>query len=83
MWDTYFSWTGNLILSLDYLTRPKPVIRELCEQNEIDDITSNMALYQFNACPFCVKVRRHMRKHSLNIELRDAKNDWKIKQNPA
>ena len=34
-----------------------------------------MSLYQFKACPFCVKVRRKLRKYSLNIELKDAKNN--------
>ena len=34
-----------------------------------------MSLYQYKACPFCVKVRRKLRKYSLNIELKDAKNN--------
>ena len=34
-----------------------------------------MSLYQYKACPFCVKVRRKIRKYSLNIELKDAKNN--------
>ena len=38
-----------------------------------------MSLYQSNACPFCVKVRRHLRRHSLNIEFKDAKNNIAIK----
>jgi glutaredoxin len=65
---------GRVILSIDFLTRPKPIEREKHEQDAIDVLTSNMSLYQFNACPFCVKVRRQIRRHSLNIELRDAKN---------
>ena len=35
---------------------------------------------RFNACPFCVKVRRELRRHALNIELRDARNDEEHKQ---
>jgi glutathione S-transferase len=38
-----------------------------------------MAIYQFETCPFCVKVRRELRRQSLSIELRDAKNDLDIK----
>ena len=34
-----------------------------------------MSLYQYKACPFCVKVKKKLRKHSLNIELKDAKNN--------
>ena len=66
---------GRLILTIDFLTSPRPVRRDREQQDAIDAATANMALYQFHACPFCVKVRRHFRKHALNIELRDAKNN--------
>jgi glutaredoxin len=70
---------GQIILGVDFLTRPRPIVRRSEEQLKVDKAISGMSLYQFNACPFCVKVRRHLRKHSLNIELRDAKNDMEIK----
>jgi glutaredoxin len=66
---------GRLILTFDFVTRPKPIVREKNEQEKVDLITSKFSLYQFNACPFCVKVRREIRKFSLDIELRDAKNN--------
>lgn len=31
-----------------------------------------LQLYQFEACPFCVKVRRELRRLDLGIELRNA-----------
>ena len=65
---------GRLILTVDFLTRPKSLVREEAAQNAIDALTENLSIYQFAACPFCVKVRRQLRKNSLNIELRDAKN---------
>ena len=70
---------GKFILFADFITRPRPMLREKTEQDQVDKITSKMSLYQFKACPFCVKVRRYMRRHSLNIELKDAKNDTVIK----
>lgn len=70
---------GQIILLLDFLTSPKPLIREAPAQKAIDDVTASMSLYQFKTCPFCVKVRRELKRHSLNIELRDAKNDAQIK----
>ena len=70
---------GRIILAVDFLTRPTPIVREQQEQNAIDAKTSGMSLYQFNACPFCVKVRRQIRKQSLKIELRDAKNNAEFK----
>jgi len=71
---------GKLILCLDFITRPKPLVREASDQTNVDTVTSNLSLYQFNACPFCVKVRRKIRRLSLNIELKDAKNNFKIKE---
>jgi len=34
-----------------------------------------LALYQFYACPFCVKTRRAIHRLNVPIELRDAQND--------
>ena len=66
---------GRLILLLDYLTSPKPPQRDPAEQARLDEQTRKLALYQFVACPFCVKTRRALRRLGLNIELRDAQND--------
>jgi len=70
---------GQIILILDFLTSPKAVVREAEEQRAIDDVTASMSIYQFKTCPFCVKVRRELKRHALHIELRDAKNDAEIK----
>lgn len=66
---------GQVIIFLDYVTRPKPIQRPAALQTEINKITSNMALYQFKACPFCVKTRRTFRRLNLNIETRDTINN--------
>ena len=71
---------GRLVLGYDLLTRQKPVKREAAAQKALDEKTQNFVLYQFNACPFCVKVRRQIRRHALKIELRDARNDETHKQ---
>jgi len=70
---------GRIILLVDALTSPKAIARDSAAQVEIDQMTASMSMYQFSACPFCVKVRRELKRHSLNIELRDAKNDAEIK----
>jgi glutaredoxin len=70
---------GRIILLADFLTRPKPIVRFKGEQDRVDMAISGMSLYQFNACPFCVKVRRHLRRRSLKIELKDAKNNIEFK----
>ena len=64
---------GAIILFLDWIFTPKGIKREKSAQATIDSKTAKLALYQFVSCPFCVKVRRAMKRHSLNIQTRDAK----------
>ncbi|MGR6859132.1 glutaredoxin [uncultured Aliivibrio sp.] len=66
---------GKVILGLDCVFSPSGVKRASEKQAEIDVETANYSLYQFEACPFCVKVRRTIKRQSLKIELRDAKNN--------
>jgi glutaredoxin len=66
---------GKLVLLIDRLTRPAWPQRAPALQQAVDASTRGMALYQFQACPFCVKTRRAMRRLGLNIETRDAQND--------
>ncbi len=71
---------GQLIIFIDWVTRPKQLQRSVEAQQEVDETTKNMALYQFNQCPFCVKTRRQIYRLALNIEQRDARNDDKWNQ---
>ena len=71
---------GRIILLLDFLTRPSSVIRSREDQDSVDAAVTGLSLYQFKACPFCVKVRRHMRRRSIKIDLKDAKTDLLIKE---
>ncbi len=66
---------GQIIIFIDWLTRPKPMQRSVEAQKEVDEQTKNMALYQFQQCPFCVKTRRQIHRLALNIENRDARKD--------
>ena len=66
---------GRIILLIDFIFSPKRQQRDEQSQAMVDQQAQALALYQFNACPFCVKVRRAMKRQNLNIELRDAKND--------
>lgn len=69
---------GRLILLIDALTAPKPPQRPADEQARIDAATADLALYQFVACPFCVKTRRAMRRLGVKLTLRDAKTEpWR------
>ncbi len=63
------------ILLWDRLTTPEGIERAAHEQEVIDQQTKNLFLYQFASCPFCIKVRREMKRLSLNIETRDAQHN--------
>jgi len=65
----------HIILTLNALFPPKGVVRDPAVQAEIQKKAQSMSLYQFDGCPFCVKVRRAMKRQSVEIELRDAKNN--------
>lgn len=71
---------GALILFFNWVFTPKSIKREATEQAEVDAQTQKLALYQYAACPFCVKVRRAMKRNGLNIETRDAKRSEQAKE---
>jgi glutaredoxin len=62
---------GKLILLLNWLITPSSVRRDPDLQASIDQQTARLKLYQYQACPFCVKVRRAMKRHTLSIETLD------------
>ncbi|MDB1124078.1 glutaredoxin family protein [Vibrio algarum] len=66
---------GKVILTLSFIFSPKGIKRSEELQKELDKKASSLALYQFEACPFCVKVRRAMQRQSITFDLRDAKNN--------
>ncbi|UJF20040.1 glutathione S-transferase N-terminal domain-containing protein [Vibrio sp. SS-MA-C1-2] len=71
---------GKIILILNFVFSPSGVKRSAEAQQQADEKAKSLVLYQFEACPFCVKVRREIKRQSINIELRDAKNDPQARQ---
>lgn len=76
----YFFRTLRLVLTpfmllSEKLTTPKAVSRSNEAQRNVEQATDNLALYQFSACPFCIKVRKEMTRLALPIETRDAQHD--------
>ena len=67
---------GSLIILLDFIFSPKPILRDKTSQDLVNTITNRYKLYQYYACPFCVKVRRFLRKKSIYIEFIDAKDEF-------
>ncbi|VAX14417.1 Glutaredoxin [hydrothermal vent metagenome] len=70
---------GKIILFLDWLFTPRSIQRKPEDQKQIEQQTHALKLYQYKACPFCVKVRRTMKRLNLPIETRDAKRhaNWR------
>ncbi len=64
---------GRLILFINWLTTPKGIQRPAEMQTAINQQCQNIILYQYKACPFCVKVRRSLKRLSLPVETRDPK----------
>lgn len=62
---------GLVIVFLDWLSRPKSVQRNDEEQTRAQEAVTGHSLYQFFACPFCVKTRRALHKLGVNVEARD------------
>ena len=66
---------GQLVILIDFLTRPARKKRSPDAQAAVDASAKDLTLYQFQACPFCVKTRRALRRLNVPVALRDAKNN--------
>jgi len=66
---------GRLIVFFSFILSPKQIKRSENEQAEIAKQAKKYSIYQFYACPFCVKTRRAMYRLNLPIEYKDAQNN--------
>ena len=66
---------GQLVILVDFLTRPSKKKRSQEAQAAVEASAKDLTLYQFHACPFCVKTRRTLRRLNVPVALRDAKNN--------
>lgn len=66
---------GRLIVFINFITRPKQLVRSEAAQEEANQKARDMSLYQFYACPFCVRVRREIHRLNVPIETRDAQSE--------
>ena len=76
----YFFRTLRLVLTpfmllSEKLSTPVAVTRSAADQADADRACENLALYQFSACPFCIKVRKEIARLGLKIETRDAQHN--------
>lgn len=64
-----------IMLLGERLTTPTALIRTPAQQLVLNRAASQLALYQFRACPFCIKVRKELARLGLNVDTRDAQHD--------
>lgn len=70
---------GKLILLGNWIFTPQSLKRNPALQAAVDQQAASLALYQYEACPFCVKVRRSMKRQGLTIVTRDVKRSENAK----
>lgn len=66
---------ARIIFVVDLLFRPRIHKHSSAVQAQYDESTKSLSLYQFAACPFCVKVRWAIRRLGVSIEYKDAKRN--------
>ncbi|MEE2024996.1 MULTISPECIES: glutaredoxin family protein [Alkalimonas] len=63
------------MLLAEKLSTPAAIKREPAAQAKVDTACQQLVMYQFLACPFCIKVRKEMARLGLTIEKRDAQHN--------
>ena len=65
---------GRLIILIDFIFSPKKQQRTKSNQEKVNEEVKSIKLYQFYACPFCIKTRRTIKRLNLQIETRNAQS---------
>ncbi|PJA33313.1 MAG: glutaredoxin [Zetaproteobacteria bacterium CG_4_9_14_3_um_filter_53_7] len=63
---------GGLMAFISFLTRPRKIKRTHDEQLAVAAKAKSMSVYQYFACPFCIKTRRAIHRLNIPMEYRDA-----------
>ena len=71
--------SGRVLIFIDWLFRPSRVKRSVEDQSKVDQETKLLKLYQFYACPFCVKTRRSIKRLNLKVETRNAQAEGEFR----
>ena len=74
------SFLAVIIRIVDFFFAPKLAKLPEAQALKVKEETQSMRVYQFKACPFCVKLRWAMRRMGVDLPFEDAKNDPKAKQ---
>jgi len=66
---------GYLIIFISFFMPIKKLKRSAEEQQCVDNKIQSLTLYQFQACPFCLKTRRAIKRLNLKIKTLEAQNE--------
>lgn len=72
---------GRVVILVNFLTQPKSPKLSAERQQEIAKLTENLSLYHLPTCPFCVKVRRAMKREGIELPLMNIKdNNYAVRE---
>ena len=71
---------GPVMLLKENLTRPKGLTRPQPAQEKADRQCQSLVLYQYQTCPFSIKVRQEISRLSLKIKRIDAQQEGPDRQ---
>lgn len=66
---------GRLVIFISFFIPINKHLRSEEEQKCVDKAIKSLSLYEFYACPFCLKTRRAFKRLGLNIETRSAQKE--------
>ena len=72
--------SGRVLILIDWLFRPSRVKRSVEDQSKVDQEAKILKLYQFYACPFCIKTRRAIKRLNLKVETRNAQAEGEFRK---
>ncbi|MGJ8694242.1 MAG: glutaredoxin family protein [Thalassotalea sp.] len=70
---------GRIILMLNFIFSPSGPKLSAEQKARLAQQTAHLSLYQLPACPFCVKVRRAMKRQGLTLALKNINQDETLK----
>ena len=69
---------GRIILFLDWMTSPKPIPISRERIEFIQEKVKDMEIYEFKACPFCVKAKNLLKSKGIEYEEKNIAEGYKI-----
>ena len=74
---------GSIIVAIDLISRPRKLQRSPDDQKKVEAELTNLSLYQFYSCPFCIKTRRALHKLNLPMVKRNVSRGSQYRQELA